>query len=80
MSMIHKGHQRKRLSTVQVQKLMRAIEKRISEDTSMSTEQFVSLTETAATLATTLHKIDVDHAASRKKQHKLDIFAKQTES
>jgi hypothetical protein len=72
----HKGKIRTKLSAVQVQKLLRAIQKRISEDQSLTATEFTSLTASAAELAGTLHKLDVAHIARRNREKKDDLFAK----
>jgi len=79
----HKGKIRTKLSAVQLQKLLRAIQKRITEDQTLSPSEFTSLSASAAEVAATLHKLDVAHIARRNKEMKgaarklqRDIFAK----
>ena len=70
----HKGKIRTKLSAVQVQKLLRAIQKRITGDQTLTASEFTSLTASAAELAGTLHKLDVAHIARRNKEKKDDLF------
>lgn len=72
--MPHAGRIRKRLRVTQVQRLLASVIKRVTEDTSLSSAEFTSLTVTAQKLAEVLHRLDKEHMARVKKQREQDIF------
>ena len=70
----HKGKIRTKLSAVQLQKLLRSIQQRLSTDQSLTASEFTRLSESAAQIAGTLHRLDVAHIARRKKEQSKNLF------
>jgi len=72
----HKGNARRKLKSTQVQAMLKTIQKRITEDATLTADQLIQLTNAAVELAQTLNSMDAALLKQRKKKRAVDLFAK----
>jgi hypothetical protein len=73
---MHKGNARRKLKSTQVQAMLNTIQKRITSDESLTTDQLISLGNAAVELAQTLNAIDQALLMQRRKKRTDDLLAK----
>jgi acetyl-CoA carboxylase carboxyltransferase component len=66
--MQHKNRARRKLKSTLVQRMLDTIAKRVTDDQTLSPDQLIQLTSTAAQLAATLNAMDESLQVERKKR------------